>query len=66
MTNCSVRTHFNKVIKNLFSLATDEVAENLPFPDGKEISSTDRDWQYTTTGKPINPFKGIVHFGINV
>jgi len=50
MTNCSVRTHFNKVIKNLFSLATDEVAENLPFPDGKEISSTDRDWQYTTTG----------------
>lgn len=35
-----------------------EVAENMPFPDGKEISSTDSDWHYTTTEEPtIPPFE---------
>ncbi|XP_696022.6 uncharacterized protein aebp1b isoform X1 [Danio rerio] len=32
-----------------------EMVENLPFPDGKEISSTDNDWQYTTTEEPTVP-----------
>ncbi|XP_056585996.1 inactive carboxypeptidase-like protein X2 isoform X1 [Triplophysa dalaica] len=32
-----------------------EVAENLPFPDGKEISSTDENWQYSTTVEPTVP-----------
>ncbi|ROI69445.1 Adipocyte enhancer-binding protein 1 [Anabarilius grahami] len=32
-----------------------EVAENLPFPDGKEISSTDNDWRFTTTEEPTVP-----------
>uniref|UniRef100_A0A671RGB0 Inactive carboxypeptidase-like protein X2 n=1 Tax=Sinocyclocheilus anshuiensis TaxID=1608454 RepID=A0A671RGB0_9TELE len=32
-----------------------EVAENMPFPDGKEISSTDNDWHYTTTEEPTVP-----------
>ncbi|KAK7146401.1 hypothetical protein R3I93_013983 [Phoxinus phoxinus] len=32
-----------------------EVSENLPFPDGKEISSTDNDWQFTTTEEPTVP-----------
>lgn len=35
-----------------------EVAENMPFPDGKEISPTDNDWHYTTTEEPtIPPFE---------
>ncbi|XP_042586069.1 inactive carboxypeptidase-like protein X2 [Cyprinus carpio] len=35
-----------------------EVAENMPFPDDKEISSTDNDWHYTTTEEPtIPPFE---------
>lgn len=32
-----------------------EMVENLPFPDGKEISSTDKDWHYTTTVEPTVP-----------
>ncbi|XP_052459761.1 inactive carboxypeptidase-like protein X2 isoform X2 [Carassius gibelio] len=30
-----------------------EQPENMPFPDGKEISSTDNDWHYTTTEKKL-------------
>uniref|UniRef100_A0A8C1C6E7 AE binding protein 1b n=1 Tax=Cyprinus carpio carpio TaxID=630221 RepID=A0A8C1C6E7_CYPCA len=32
-----------------------EVAENMPFPDGKEISSTDGDLHYITTEEPTVP-----------
>ncbi|XP_073675355.1 uncharacterized protein aebp1b [Garra rufa] len=32
-----------------------EVAENMPFPDGKEISSTEKDWHHTTTEEPTVP-----------
>lgn len=35
----------------LLSLLTVEVPENIPFPDGKEINPTDRDWSYTITGE---------------
>ncbi len=53
-------------IRNLYvySSGTDEVAENMPFPDGKEISPTDNDWHYTTTGKPIITLKHCVLFDI--
>ncbi|XP_017323547.1 inactive carboxypeptidase-like protein X2 isoform X1 [Ictalurus punctatus] len=31
---------------------TFEVPENIPFPDGKEINPTDRDWSYIITEEP--------------
>lgn len=35
----------------LLSLLTVEVPENIPFPDGKEISPTEHDWSYSITGE---------------
>ncbi|XP_051525301.1 inactive carboxypeptidase-like protein X2 isoform X2 [Myxocyprinus asiaticus] len=32
-----------------------EVTENLPFPDDKEISTTDHAWHYSTTEEPTVP-----------
>ncbi|XP_027024059.2 inactive carboxypeptidase-like protein X2 [Tachysurus fulvidraco] len=34
---------------------TMEVPENMPFPDGKEIIPTDRDWTYSITEEPTVP-----------
>ncbi|KAG7331973.1 hypothetical protein KOW79_003807 [Hemibagrus wyckioides] len=34
---------------------TFEVPENIPFPDGKEISPTDRHWSYSITEEPTVP-----------
>ncbi|XP_036434088.1 inactive carboxypeptidase-like protein X2 isoform X2 [Colossoma macropomum] len=35
--------------------ATYEEPENLPFPDGKEVSPTDGDWTYSATDEPTIP-----------
>ncbi|XP_072538645.1 uncharacterized protein aebp1b [Salminus brasiliensis] len=38
--------------------ATYEVPENLPFPDGKEVSPTDSDWNYSATDEPtVSPYE---------
>lgn len=38
-------------VTSLCFLKTVEEPENIPFPDGKEISPTDRDWTYSITGE---------------